>query len=180
MRSLIHWWPTLSRKLSAWSLFRLDKVVKGFREKHSMEMVPSYLIVNVKPLKGIRKTLLGSFLIAFCERSRISTRLSGVFQEHVHSAAATPLSRSKIYLGKTFIYRLWLPKDSLGLGSFPEHEYRWGLIVGRAEEVCINCYLDLEHDMFDYNRFEEADETDLDHQFVYELINQIYQRDNRA
>jgi hypothetical protein len=75
----------------------------------------------------------------------------------------------------TFNFAVFVHKDSLTADEFPEHDFQYGLIVHRPEEeVCIHCYIDVDTDMFDYNPFEDSE---LDDEFVHQLIHDIHQRD---
>jgi len=77
----------------------------------------------------------------------------------------------------TFNFAVFVHKDSL-TSDFPEHDFQFGAVVHRPEdEVCINCYIDVEQDAFDFNPLEESD-TELDHELVYKLIHDINERDN--
>lgn len=76
----------------------------------------------------------------------------------------------------TMHFAVFVHKDSLTLYEFPEHNFQFGLIVHRPkEEVYINCYLDVEHDIFDYNPFENSE---VDNGFFHQLICDIHARDN--
>lgn len=76
----------------------------------------------------------------------------------------------------TMLFAVFVHKDSLTSEAFPEHDNYFNLIVGRSkEEVCINCYLEVEEDVFGYNPFENSD---LSHEFVCQLIHDINERDN--
>jgi hypothetical protein len=70
-------------------------------------------------------------------------------------------------------FAVFVHKDSLR-GEFPEHdETIWALIHRPKEEVCIWVWYDLDQDSVEVIPFEDGD-TQLDHDYVKELINKIY------
>lgn len=76
-------------------------------------------------------------------------------------------------------FAVFVHKDSL-TQEFPEHDYAWGFIVHRPkEEVCIYAWYDLNEDRVDVIPFDDSStSTDMDKEFVKDLIVKIWQRDN--
>jgi len=72
-------------------------------------------------------------------------------------------------------FTIFIHKDSLS-GQFPEHEETGLALIHRPkEEVSIKAIYDVSEDYIEVIPFEDADSTQLDHQFIYELINDIHQ-----
>jgi hypothetical protein len=75
-------------------------------------------------------------------------------------------------------FAVFVHKDSL-TEEFPPHELTpWALIHRPKEEVCIWVWYDVEHDEFDIIPFEDNNSTELDHDFLVDLIFKIQERDN--
>lgn len=75
-------------------------------------------------------------------------------------------------------FAVFVHKDSL-LEEFPEHELTpWALIHRPKEEVCIWVWYDAEKDEIDVIPFEDNNSTELDHDFVTNLIFEIEKRDS--
>ncbi len=73
---------------------------------------------------------------------------------------------------------VFIHKDSL-TEEFPPHELTpWALIHRPKEEVCIWAWYDVENDEVDIIPFEDNNSTELDHDFVTNLIFEIEKRDN--
>ena len=73
---------------------------------------------------------------------------------------------------------VFVHKDSL-TEEFPPHELTpWALIHRPKEEVCIWAWYDVENDEVDIIPFEDNNSTELDHDFVTNLIFEIEKRDN--
>jgi hypothetical protein len=73
----------------------------------------------------------------------------------------------------TFV--VFIHKDSLS-GKFPEHEETTFVPIHRPkEEVFINAIYDVQEDSITILPFEEFDYTELDIDFVYELIEAIHE-----
>jgi hypothetical protein len=71
-----------------------------------------------------------------------------------------------------FVHKTSLTED------FPEHEQTpWALIHRPKEEVCIWAWYDVENDEIDIIPFEENNSTELDSDFVVDLIFKIAERD---
>jgi hypothetical protein len=72
-------------------------------------------------------------------------------------------------------YAIFIHKDSGQEDfEFPEHEMTpWCLIHRPAEEVCIYAWYDVENDEVDIIPFEDNNSTELDHDFVTNLIFEI-------
>jgi hypothetical protein len=63
--------------------------------------------------------------------------------------------------------------------EFPPHDLTpWALIHRPKEECCIYVWFDVEDDRVDVIPFEDNNSTELDHDFVTELIFKIEERDN--
>ena len=61
--------------------------------------------------------------------------------------------------------------------EFPPHDLTpWALIHRPKEEVCIYVWYNVEEDQMDIIPFEDSD-TELDHNVVYQLISDIWDRD---
>lgn len=74
-------------------------------------------------------------------------------------------------------FAVFVHKNSL-TEEFPEHDLTpWCVIQRPNEEVCIYVWYDLVEDRVDVIPFEDRDSTKLDHEFVYKLINDIWERD---
>jgi len=74
-------------------------------------------------------------------------------------------------------FAVFIHKDSL-TEEFPPHELTpWALIHRPKEEVCIYVWYDEENDDVDVIPFEENNSTELDHEFVTQLIFAIHKRD---
>ena len=68
---------------------------------------------------------------------------------------------------------LFVHKNSLNGQGFPEHKLTpFGLIHRPTDEVCIYAYYFYEQDCVEFNQFEDGN-TELDHEFVYQLIRDI-------
>lgn len=75
-------------------------------------------------------------------------------------------------------FAVFVHKDSL-TKEFPEHEQTpWALIHRPKEEVCIWVWYDETHDSIDVIPFEDNNSTELDHDFVTDLIFKIQERYN--
>ena len=75
-------------------------------------------------------------------------------------------------------FAVFVHKDSL-TEEFPPHELTpWALIHRPKEEVCIWAWYDVESDEVDIIPFEDNNSTELDHDFVTNLIFEIEKRDN--
>jgi hypothetical protein len=75
-------------------------------------------------------------------------------------------------------FAVFIHKDSL-TEEFPPHELTpWALIHRPKEEVCIYVWYDEENDDVDVIPFEDNNSTELDPEFVTELIFAIHQRDS--
>jgi len=74
-------------------------------------------------------------------------------------------------------FAVFIHKNSLD-EEFPPHELTpWALIHRPKEEVCIWVWYDVENDEVDIIPFEDNNSTELDHEFVTELIFEIDKRD---
>jgi hypothetical protein len=74
-------------------------------------------------------------------------------------------------------FAVFVHKNSL-TEEFPPHELTpWALIHRPKEEVCIWVWYDVENDEFDIIPFEDNNSTELDHQFITQLIFEIDKRD---
>ena len=74
-------------------------------------------------------------------------------------------------------FAVFIHKNSL-TEEFPPHELTpWALIHRPKEEVCIYVWYDEENDDVDVIPFEENNSTELDPEFVTELIFAIHKRD---
>ena len=74
-------------------------------------------------------------------------------------------------------FAVFIHKNSL-TEEFPPHELTpWALIHRPKEEVCIYVWYDEENDDIDVIPFEENNSTELDPEFVTELIFAIHKRD---
>jgi hypothetical protein len=74
-------------------------------------------------------------------------------------------------------FAVFIHKDSL-TEEFPPHELTpWALIHRPKEEVCIYVWYDEENDDVDVIPFEDNNSTELDHEFVTQLIFAIHKRD---
>ena len=74
-------------------------------------------------------------------------------------------------------FAVFIHKNSL-TEEFPPHELTpWALIHRPKEEVCIYVWYDEENDDIDVIPFEENNSTELDIEFVTELIFAIHKRD---
>ena len=72
-----------------------------------------------------------------------------------------------------FVHKTSLTED------FPEHDITpWALIHRPKEEVCIYAWYDCEEDEVSIIPFEDNNSTELDHEFVTNLIFEIKKRDN--
>ena len=68
---------------------------------------------------------------------------------------------------------IFVHKDSLSGEVFPEHESNaWALVHRPKEEVCFWITYTIDDDFVDFNPFEDGD-TELDHEFVYQLIRDL-------
>jgi hypothetical protein len=77
-------------------------------------------------------------------------------------------------------FAVFVHKDSLNGEEFPEHEQTpWALIHRPKDEVCIWVWYDERDDSIEIVPFEEGS-TELDHEFLYKLISDIWERDNEA
>jgi hypothetical protein len=75
-------------------------------------------------------------------------------------------------------FAVFVHKNSL-TEEFVEHEFTpWCLIHRPKEEVCIYCWYDANDDTVEVIPFEDNNSTELDHEFVTDLIFKIQQRDN--
>jgi hypothetical protein len=74
-------------------------------------------------------------------------------------------------------FAVFVHKNSL-TEEFPPHELTpWALIHRPKEEVCIWVWYDAETDEVDIIPYEDNNSTELDHEFVNQLIFDIYKRD---
>ena len=72
-------------------------------------------------------------------------------------------------------FAVFVHKDSLS-GQFPEHEETaWALVHRPKEEVCIRAIYNATEDEITILPFEENDSTEVDHEFIYKLIGDIYE-----
>ena len=70
-------------------------------------------------------------------------------------------------------FAVFVHKDSLEK-PFPEHDEYWFALIHRPkEEVCIWVWYDVNKDEVEVIPFEEGD-TELDYDFLYKLINDIW------
>jgi hypothetical protein len=77
----------------------------------------------------------------------------------------------------TLSFAVFVHKDSL-TEEFPPHEQTpWCLIHRPKEEVCIWAWYDANADLVDIIPFEDNNSTELDPQFVTDLIHKIYMRE---
>lgn len=75
-------------------------------------------------------------------------------------------------------FAVFVHKNSLA-EEFPPHELTpWALIHRPKEEVCIYVWYDENDDSVEVIPFEDNNSTELDHDFVNELIFAIQQRDS--
>lgn len=75
-------------------------------------------------------------------------------------------------------YAVFVHKDSL-TKEFPPHELTpWALIHRPKEEVCIWVWYDVDDDEVTIIPFEDNNSTELDHDFLTELIFDIEKRDS--
>ena len=75
-------------------------------------------------------------------------------------------------------FAVFVHKNSL-TEQFPPHDLTpWALIHRPKEEVCIWAWYDVENDEVDIIPFEDNNSTELDHDFVTNLIFEIEKRDN--
>ena len=75
-------------------------------------------------------------------------------------------------------FAVFVHKNSL-TEEFPPHDLTpWALIHRPKEEVCIWAWYDVENDEVDIIPFEDNNSTELDHDFVTNLIFEIEKRDN--
>jgi hypothetical protein len=75
-------------------------------------------------------------------------------------------------------FAVFVHKNSL-TEEFVEHEFTpWCLIHRPKEEVCIYCWYDAVEDTMDIIPFEDNNSTELDHDFVTDLIFKIKERDS--
>lgn len=75
-------------------------------------------------------------------------------------------------------FAVFIHKDSL-TNEFPPHELTpWALIHRPKEEVCIWVWYDEEDDEIEVIPFEDNNSTELDHDFVTDLIFKINERDS--
>jgi len=74
-------------------------------------------------------------------------------------------------------FAVFVHKNSL-TEEFPPHDLTpWALIHRPKEEVCIYAWYDLEEDQVDIIPFEDNNSTELDHEFITNLIFKIAERD---
>jgi len=74
-------------------------------------------------------------------------------------------------------FAVFVHKNSL-TEEFVEHDFTpWCLIHRPKEEVCIYCWYDVNDDTMDIIPFEDNNSTELDHDFVNDLIFKIKERD---
>jgi len=74
-------------------------------------------------------------------------------------------------------FAVFIHKNSL-TEEFPPHDLTpWALIHRPKEEVCIYAWYDLEEDQVDIIPFEDNNSTELDHEFITNLIFKIAERD---
>lgn len=70
-------------------------------------------------------------------------------------------------------FAIFIHKNSLSGEEFPEHEFTpWALINRPKEEGCIFAIYVVDENSFDFDPFEDGN-TELDHEFVYQLIRDI-------
>lgn len=71
---------------------------------------------------------------------------------------------------------IFIHKDSLS-GHFPDHEENSRAIIHRpTDEVCIKAVYDVQEDYLEVLPFEESESTELDHDFIYKLIQDIHEK----
>jgi hypothetical protein len=76
----------------------------------------------------------------------------------------------------TMSFAVFVHKNSL-TEEFPPHELTpWALIHRPKEEVCIWAWYDVNADLVDIIPFEDNNSTELDHDFVKQLIFDIHKR----
>ena len=74
-------------------------------------------------------------------------------------------------------FAVFVHKNSL-TEEFVEHDFTpWCLIHRPKEECCIYCWYDVNDDTMDIIPFEDNNSTELDHDFVTDLIFKIKERD---
>ena len=79
----------------------------------------------------------------------------------------------------SFSFAVFVHKDSL-TEDFPPHELTpWALIHRPKEEVCIWVWYNSEADDIDVIPFEDNNSTELDHNFITDLIFKIAERDQQ-
>ena len=75
----------------------------------------------------------------------------------------------------TLTFAVFVHKDSLS-GQFPDHEETpWALVHRPKEEVCISAIYKLSEDEVTVFPFEESDSSELEPDFIYELIQAIHE-----
>ena len=73
----------------------------------------------------------------------------------------------------TLSFAVFVHRDSLNGSEFPEHEQTvWALIHRPREEVCIHVWYTKEDDQVEVIGFEDG-MTELDHEFIYKLIDKL-------
>lgn len=79
----------------------------------------------------------------------------------------------------SFSFAVFVHKDSL-TKEFPPHELTpWALIHRPKEEVCIWTWYNCNTDDVDIIPFEDNNSTELDHEFITDLIFKIAERDKQ-
>lgn len=79
----------------------------------------------------------------------------------------------------TMSFAVFVHKDSL-TNEFPPHDITpWALIHRPKEEVCIWAWYDCNTDDVEIIPFEDNNSTELDHDFVTDLIFKIKERDSQ-
>jgi hypothetical protein len=74
-------------------------------------------------------------------------------------------------------FAVFIHKDSL-IREFPEHDQTpWALIHRPKEEVCIWVWYNESDDSIEVIPFEDNNSTELDHQFITQLIFEVDKRD---
>ena len=74
-------------------------------------------------------------------------------------------------------FAVFVHKNSLTEEFEPHDLTPWCLIHRPKEEVCIYAWYDVEEDTMDIIPFEDNNSTELDHDFIYDLIFKIAERD---
>lgn len=74
----------------------------------------------------------------------------------------------------TLSFAVFVHKNSLNGEEFPEHDQTpWALIHRPKEEVCIWVWYDVDEDNVEVIPFEDSDNTELDHELIYHIIDKL-------